>query len=62
MQESSFYQQLLEEGREEGLQQGLQRGRREIALNLLHTGMTVEQVATLTGLSIEQVRELDDSR
>ncbi len=74
MQESSFYQQLLEEGREEGreeglqrgreegLQQGLQRGRREIALNLLRTGMTVEQVTTVTGLSIEQVRELDDSR
>jgi predicted transposase/invertase (TIGR01784 family) len=62
MQESSFYQQLLEEGRQEGRQEGLQEGRQEerraIALNLLSSGMSVEQVASLTGLSLEQVQRL----
>jgi predicted transposase/invertase (TIGR01784 family) len=54
MQESSFYQQLLEEGRQEGRQEEC----RAIALNLLSSGMSVEQVASLTGLSLEQVQRL----
>ena len=33
---------------------------RQVALNLLQQGMTVEQVAQLTGLSLEQVQGLDD--
>jgi len=34
---------------------GLQRGKQEIALNLLKIGMSVAQV---TGLTVEQVRQL----
>jgi predicted transposase YdaD len=33
---------------------------RQVALNLLQQGMTVEQVAQLTGLSLEQVQGLND--
>jgi len=37
---------------------GLQRGKQEIALNLLKIGMSVTQVAQVTGLTVEQVRQL----
>jgi len=60
------YQDALREGRKEGLQRGLHRGlrkgllkgRQEIALNLLKSGMDIEQVAQVTGLKVEQVRQL----
>ncbi|EAW37495.1 Rpn family recombination-promoting nuclease/putative transposase [Lyngbya sp. PCC 8106] len=66
MEESVTYQELrreareqgLQEGRVEGLQQGLQQGLQEVALNLLRSGMSLEQVANFTGLSLEQVTQL----
>ncbi|MEA5517786.1 Rpn family recombination-promoting nuclease/putative transposase [Limnoraphis robusta] len=51
-------QQGLQEGRIEGLQQGLQQGFQQVALNLLRSGMSLEQVANFTGLSVEQVTQL----
>jgi predicted transposase/invertase (TIGR01784 family) len=49
-------------GRQEGLQEGLQEGRQEgieeVALNLVRSGMSLEQIASVTGLSIQRVREL----
>jgi predicted transposase YdaD len=33
---------------------------RQVALSLLQQGMTVEQVAQLTGLALEQVQGIDD--
>ena len=53
----------LQQGREEGLQQGLQQGREEcrkgvkleIAKSLLSSGMDVQTVAKLTGLSKEEI-------
>ncbi|MFZ1027256.1 MAG: Rpn family recombination-promoting nuclease/putative transposase, partial [Limnoraphis robusta] len=66
MEESVTYQELrreareqgLQEGRIEGLQQGLQQGFQQVALNLLRSGMSLEQVANFTGLSVEQVTQL----
>ncbi len=37
---------------------GLQKGRQKISVNLLKTGMNVEQVAQVTGLTVEKVRQL----
>jgi predicted transposase/invertase (TIGR01784 family) len=54
MEESVTYQELRREAREQGIQQGLQ----QVALNLLRSGMNPEQVANFTGLSIEQVTQL----
>ena len=52
-------------GHDAGLAEGLERGQeekaREIAANLLKAGIPVEQVATFTNLSIEQVKELASS-
>ena len=74
MEESVIYQSLrrealeegLQQGREEGLQQGREEGREEglqqgiqqVAYSLLRSGMTVEQVAGFTGLSLETLERL----
>ncbi|MEB3830859.1 flagellar assembly protein H, partial [Phormidium sp. CCY1219] len=46
------------EGRQEGLQEGLQEGIEQVALNLVRSGMSLEQIAGVTGLSVQRVREL----
>ena len=62
MQESVIYQEILEEGIEKGRQEGRQEGIIEskiiIAKNLLSLGISLEQVATATGLSLEEVEKL----
>lgn len=50
MRESVIYQDILEEGKAEALL--------EVASNLFNTGMPLEQIARLTGLSIEQLQYL----
>ena len=56
MRESSMYQEILAEGRQEGRQEGIE----EVALNLVRSGMSLEQIAGVTGLSVQRVRELSE--
>ena len=74
LKNTRVYQDALQEGEQKGLTRGLQRGltrglqkgwkkgkqegKQEIALNLLRLGMSAEQVAQVTGLTVEQVRQL----
>ena len=74
MRESVIYQEILEEGEAKGIAKGKAEGKaegeaegeakgkaetaRKVALNLLGIGMSLEQVAQVTELSIEQVRVL----
>ena len=70
LKNTRVYQDALQEGEQRGLQRGLtrglqkgwkkgkQEGKQEIALNLLKVGMSAEQVAQVTGLTVEQVRQL----
>lgn len=66
MRESSMYQSILDEGLEkgiqEGIQQGIQQGRQEaisqVAMNLFRSGMPVEQIINVTGLTRERLEEL----
>ena len=74
LKNTRVYQDALQEGEQKGLTRGLQRGltrglqkgwkkgkqegKQEIALNLLRLGMNAEQVAQVTGLTVEQVRQL----
>jgi hypothetical protein len=51
-------QQTKRQGREEGLQQGWQEAQMAIAQRLLGEGMTVDVIARVTGLSIEQIEQL----
>ncbi|WP_199344821.1 MULTISPECIES: hypothetical protein [Nostoc] len=62
MRESVIYQEIEAEaqakGRAEGRAEGLQEGIRRVAINLLKSQMPLEEVAKLTGLSIEDVQLL----
>ncbi|WP_228013121.1 RpnC/YadD family protein [Nostoc edaphicum] len=56
MRESVIYQQILEEGEAKGEAET----RRKLALNLLRIGMSLEQIAQVTELSVEQVQVLQE--
>ena len=56
MRESVIYQQILEEGEAKGEAETT----RKLALNLLRIGMSLEQIAQVTELSIEQVQVLQE--
>jgi predicted transposase/invertase (TIGR01784 family) len=58
LKKSKLYQEALQEGEQKGEQKGELRGKQEVALNLLKIGMNINQVAKVTGLTIEQVRQL----
>ncbi|MDZ4871000.1 MAG: hypothetical protein CLLPBCKN_000388 [Chroococcidiopsis cubana SAG 39.79] len=58
MQESVTYQLLLAEGRAEGRAEGIEQGIRRVAINMLKEGMSIEVVARVTGLTVEQVQQL----
>jgi len=57
MKESAVYQEILQEGRQEGIQEGLQRGKLEVAQQLLQLGMSLFQVAQVTGLSEQELQQ-----
>ena len=50
MEESSFYRSIKKEGQDEA--------KRSIAINLLRRGMSIDIIAPSTGLSIEEVQQL----
>ncbi len=52
-------EQLREEGREEGVEQGRAEALREVARRLLKKGLTVDDIAQTTGLSTEELREIE---
>jgi predicted transposase/invertase (TIGR01784 family) len=58
MRESVIYQEILEEGKAEGQAIGKAEALLEVARNLFNTGMPLEQIAQVTGLSIEQLESL----
>lgn len=66
MRESVTYQEILQEGevkgKAEGLAEGLARGKaetaRQIALNMLHSGISVDLISQFTGLTLEQIQAL----
>lgn len=70
MRESVIYQDIWEEaeaegraegeakGKAEGKAEGIQEGVRLVAVNLLNSGMAVEEVVRMTGLSLQEVELL----
>jgi len=66
MKESVIYQEILLEGLTEGKAQGLVKGKTEgkaeatnqIAINMLHSNISVEVIAQVTGLTLKQVQKL----
>ena len=61
MRESVIYQEILQTGLQRGIQQGIQQATEQFARTLLRENMSLEQVARLTGLTIEQVQSLQDA-
>ncbi|WP_232225064.1 RpnC/YadD family protein [Dactylococcopsis salina] len=57
-----LYQQekekLVRESQKRGMEIGEELAQREIAKNLLDTGMEIEQIARVTGLSLEEITKL----
>jgi len=51
-------QKTKRQGHEEGREEGREAKQREIALKFLQLGLSIELVAEGTGLSLEQVQEL----
>jgi predicted transposase/invertase (TIGR01784 family) len=66
MRESVIYQEILQEGEARGIVKGKAEGKaegkveatRNLAINLLRIGMSVEQIAEVTELSIEDIQAL----
>jgi predicted transposase/invertase (TIGR01784 family) len=63
MKESVTYQEILLEGEIRGEAKGEARGRNkertQIALNMLHSGISIDLIAQFTGLSLEQIQNLE---
>ncbi|MFP4298296.1 MAG: flagellar assembly protein H, partial [Spirulinaceae cyanobacterium] len=59
MEESVIYQDILQKGEARGEARGKVEGKVEIARNLLNLGMALAQIAEVTGLTVEQVSQLE---
>ena len=44
---------------EKGIEKGMEKGRKEIALNLLTYNTPIDVIAKFTGLSIEEIKKLE---
>jgi predicted transposase/invertase (TIGR01784 family) len=58
LKQTRVYQEALEEGKAEGKQEGKAEATRKFALKLLRTGMSLEQIAEITELSLQQIQAL----
>ncbi len=66
MRESVTYQLLVDEGkaegRAEGKAEGTQEATRTIAVNLLKEGLSIDLIAKTTGLTLEEVQQLQTNQ
>ena len=47
------------EGRIEGISEGFEKGKKEVAHKMKQSGMSLEVISQCTGLSIEEIEQLD---
>lgn len=55
----AVYKHAEEKGIEKGIEKGMEKGRKEIALNLLTYNTPIDVIAKSTGLSIEEIKKLE---
>ena len=64
--QKAYEKDLYEEGVEEGIKEGLDLGRmqmaQEIVLRLFQSGNSLEQIAQLTGIDVEAVKQWIEKR
>jgi predicted transposase YdaD len=53
--------QGLQKGKALGLKEGQKQGRQEVAKKLLKTSLTEQQIADITGVPLEKIKELQNS-
>jgi predicted transposase/invertase (TIGR01784 family) len=58
MKESVIYQEILLEGKAEGKAEGIAETARQIALNMMHSNISIDLIAQFTGLTLKQVQKL----
>ncbi len=58
MRESVIYQDILHEGQAQGLELGSEQKAQEIAIKMINKGIEFETIVDITGLTIEQVQQL----
>ena len=56
--EERFGQEIHQRGIEEGLAEGAEKSKTEIARNMLSKGTDIDFIASVTGLSSQEVKEL----
>ncbi len=61
MKESVMYQEIFHEGEVKGEKEGEQKANKNIALNMLRNSMNMEYIAKLTGLSLQEIEQLNSS-
>lgn len=49
------------EGRKEGIEEGIEKGRKEIAKSMIKFGMSREDIARITGFTIDKIGEIEKS-
>lgn len=57
---STAVRKAEERGIEKGIEKGIEEGKFDIALNFLKMGLSVDQVASGTGLTIEEIEKIQD--
>lgn len=62
LKQTRVYQEALEEGRQEGKREGQLEAKLEAVPRLLAMELTLEQVAQVLGLEVEQVRQVAQQR
>lgn len=50
-----------EKGLQEGMEKGLQEGKKEIIINLLKENMPLDKISKISGLSINKIKEIQDT-
>ena len=58
IRETDIYEEGRTEGISQGISQGAEQAKIETARNLLNEGISIEQVARCTGLSMKTVEQL----
>ena len=51
----------IEEGIEQGIKQGIEQGQRQLIEKMLKKGKTAEEIADLCDISVEIVKEIEES-
>ena len=56
------FEQGLEKGKEQGLEKGIEKEREALVLNMLLKGLSVKDIANLTGLKAQQVVKIQKKK